>query len=50
MQVDVFTVGSFSVNTYLLTDESTGHRIVDTGETRALVEAPQDVRRLRMCG
>lgn len=39
MKVDVFTVGNFGVNTYLLTDETTGHAaIVDTGETRELLE------------
>ncbi|MGB0647786.1 MAG: MBL fold metallo-hydrolase [Bradymonadia bacterium] len=39
MKVDVFTVGNFQVNTYLLTDEETGESaIVDTGETRELVE------------
>ena len=38
MKVDVFTVGSFQVNTYLLTDEATGaSAIVDTGETRELL-------------
>ncbi len=42
MQVRVFTVGNFQVNTYLLTDEATGAcAIVDTGETDELV------RRLR---
>ena len=39
MRIDCFTVGAFSVNTYLLTDEATGQAaIVDTGETRELVE------------
>ena len=38
MRVDCFTVGAFQVNTYLLTDEATGHAaIVDTGETDELV-------------
>ena len=38
MKVECFTVGSFSVNTYLLTDEATGaSAIVDTGETDELV-------------
>lgn len=38
MQVEVFTVGAFQVNTYLLTDEATGiSAIVDTGETRELL-------------
>ena len=40
MKVEVFTVGSFSVNTYLLTDEASGlSAIVDTGEPRALFDA-----------
>lgn len=39
MKVDVFTVGNFGVNTYLITDETTGYAaIVDTGETRELLE------------
>lgn len=39
MKVECFTVGAFSVNTYLLTDEATGRSaIVDTGETRELVQ------------
>ncbi len=39
MNVDCFTVGAFSVNTYLLTDEATGQAaIVDTGETDELVK------------
>lgn len=39
MQIRVFTVGMFQVNTYLLTDEATGiSAIVDTGETEELVE------------
>ena len=39
MKVDVFTVGNFGVNTYLLTDEATGQSaIIDTGETRELLE------------
>ena len=38
MRVDVFTVGNFGVNTYLLTDDDTGQAaIVDTGETRELL-------------
>ena len=38
MKVEVFTVGNFHVNTYLLTDEATGaSAIVDTGETRELL-------------
>ena len=43
MQIQCFTVGQFQVNTYLLTDESSGQSaIVDTGETDELV------RRLQM--
>ena len=39
LRVQCFTVGAFQVNTYLLTDEATGHSaIVDTGESRALVD------------
>lgn len=39
MRVECFTVGAFQVNTYLLTDEASGHSaIVDTGETRELVD------------
>ncbi len=39
MRVQCFTVGMFSVNTYLLTDEATGaSAIVDTGETDDLVQ------------
>lgn len=42
MQVRCFTVGAFQVNTYLLTDEATGHSaIVDTGETDELVHRLQ---------
>ena len=38
MKVQCFTVGVFSVNTYLLTDEETGlSAIVDTGESEDLV-------------
>ena len=38
MDVRCFTVGAFSVNTYLLTDKESGDSaIVDTGETRELV-------------
>ena len=37
MQVQCFTVGNFSVNTYLITDEATGESaIIDTGETTEL--------------
>lgn len=40
MQIRCFTVGAFSVNTYLVTDPATGHAaIIDTGETDALGEA-----------
>lgn len=39
MKVERFTVGMFAVNTYVLTDEATGHSaIVDTGETDELVQ------------
>ncbi len=42
MRVECFTVGNFAVNTYLLTDESTGKAaIVDTGETHELVQKLQ---------
>ena len=42
MQVQCFTVGNFSVNTYLLTDEATGKSaIIDTGETDALCKRLQ---------
>ena len=38
MKVQCFTVGNFSVNTYLLTDEASGKSaIVDTGETEQLL-------------
>ena len=38
MKVECFTVGNFAVNTYLVTDESTGFAaIIDTGETEELV-------------
>ena len=38
MKVECFTVGAFSVNTYLLTDEASQlSAIVDTGETEELV-------------
>ena len=30
MKVDVFTVGNFQVNTYLLTDEETGESAIVT--------------------
>ena len=46
MKVDVFTVGNFGVNTYLLTDEATGQSaIIDTGETRELRSSWRSVRR-----
>jgi glyoxylase-like metal-dependent hydrolase (beta-lactamase superfamily II) len=39
MKVECFTVGMFSVNTYLITDEATGiAALVDTGETDELVQ------------
>jgi hydroxyacylglutathione hydrolase len=42
MQVQCFTVGNFSVNTYLITDEATGiSAIIDTGETEELVHRLQ---------
>ena len=42
MQVQCYTVGMFSVNTYLLTDTETGYSaIVDTGEDRQLVDILQ---------
>jgi len=42
MKVECFTVGMFSVNTYLLTDEATGlSAIVDTGESDELVRRLQ---------
>jgi glyoxylase-like metal-dependent hydrolase (beta-lactamase superfamily II) len=42
MRVECFTVGNFSVNTYLLTCETTGiSAIVDTGETEELVQRLQ---------
>ena len=51
MQVRVFTVGAFQVNTYLVTDPATGQSaIVDTGETDELprrlraLEPPPDLR------
>lgn len=38
MKIECFTVGNFSVNTYLITDEATGKSaIIDTGETNQLV-------------
>ncbi len=44
MQIRCFTVGAFQVNTYLITDPSTGwSAIVDTGETD---ELPQILARL----
>ncbi len=40
MKIECFTVGAFSVNTYLVTDEATGAAaIVDTGETEELRDA-----------
>ena len=42
MRVQCFTVGMFQVNTWLLTDESTGNSaIVDTGESDELVHRLQ---------
>jgi glyoxylase-like metal-dependent hydrolase (beta-lactamase superfamily II) len=39
MQVRRFTVGSFQVNTWLVTDPATGHSaIIDTGESDELVQ------------
>ncbi len=39
MKITCITVGAFSVNTYLLEDEATGHcAIIDTGETDELVQ------------
>ena len=39
MKIECFTVGNFSVNTYLVTDEETGKSaIIDTGETQELVQ------------
>lgn len=39
MKIQCFTVGMFSVNTYLITDEATQHSaIVDTGESTELVQ------------
>ena len=39
MDIRCFTVGLFQVNTYLITDPSTGAAaIVDTGESRELCE------------
>lgn len=44
MRVECFTVGNFAVNTYLLTDESTGKSaIVDTGETDELCRRLQSL-------
>ncbi|MFT7518166.1 MAG: hydroxyacylglutathione hydrolase [Kiritimatiellia bacterium] len=38
MRIQCFTVGNFQVNTYLVTDESTGHAaVIDTGETHELI-------------
>ena len=40
MNIQCFTVGAFSVNTYLVTDEATGAAaIVDTGESEELRDA-----------
>ena len=37
MKIEVFTVGNFAVNTYLVTDEETGlSAVIDTGETNEL--------------
>ena len=42
MKVQCFTVGNFSVNTYLVTDEATGKSaIIDTGETEELANKLQ---------
>lgn len=42
MKVQCFTVGNFSVNTYLVTDEATGKSaIIDTGETEELADRLQ---------
>lgn len=39
MKIECITVGSFQVNTYLLTDEETGAAaIIDTGESEELVD------------
>ena len=39
MEIHCFTVGAFSVNTYVLRDKKTGYAaIIDTGESRELVE------------
>jgi len=44
MNVKCFTVGAFQVNTYLLTDESTGKSaIIDTGETDELLQNLQSL-------
>jgi hydroxyacylglutathione hydrolase len=51
LRIQVFTVGTFQVNTFLVTDEATGlSALIDTGETDELVrrvsaiEPPPDVR------
>lgn len=45
MNVQCFTVGAFSVNTYLISDPATGAAaVVDTGETRQLVAHLQALR------
>jgi hydroxyacylglutathione hydrolase len=45
MDVQCFTVGAFSVNTYLITDPATGAAaIVDTGETDELLRALEALR------
>lgn len=42
MKIQTFTVGAFQVNTYLITDESSGHSaIIDTGESSELRERIQ---------
>ena len=47
MRVECFTVGNFSVNTYLITDEETGmSAIIDTGETNQLVRELQSKNRM----
>ena len=39
MKLQCFTVGTFQVNTYLITDEASGKSaIVDTGDTRELID------------
>jgi len=44
MKVQCFTVGMFSVNTYLVTDPASGHSaIIDTGESEELLRALQAI-------